>query len=71
MNCPHCDKRITRQNVPDIEKGERNAESYGDNRFYFRCPRKKCGKIFSLCFAVEIKVGDPEKASPTSTLSFG
>ena len=71
MKCPHCEKRITRQNVPDIDKGERNAEGYGSQRFYFRCPHKKCGKIFSLLFEVEVKVSDPEKAFPDATCSFG
>lgn len=71
MKCPHCNKRITRENTPDIEKGERNAESYGGQCFYFRCPHKKCKKIFSLCFTVEVKVGDPLKASSGMFLSFG
>lgn len=71
MNCPHCNRKITRENVPDIDKAERNAENYGESNFYFQCPHKKCGKKFSIWFEVHVNALPPEKVLDDTDLSYG
>ena len=66
MRCPHCNKI---DHNPYEGTASRNAESYGDGSFVFRCTH--CKKKYSCYFDVVITQRKPTKEPSNADLSFG
>ena len=65
ITCPSCGNE---QDVPDIDKGYRNAENYGSNVFTFQCPECK-GKM-KIGFKRTVVIDSVMSAHPKADLSF-
>ncbi len=66
MKCPHCNKR---DNNEHIQRASRNAETYGENFFIFKCT--VCGKKYGAYFEVKVVINAPHIVGPAKELSFG
>ena len=69
MKCPHCEKKIDRANLTDIDRAERNAESYGSGFTTSKCPF--CNKKFQFYAEVRVIINKPVKVDDDADLSYG
>lgn len=64
MTCPHCNKEDVND---DILRASRNAESYGESCFTFRCTN--CKKKYSSYFEVRVVANTPFIVDSSKDLS--
>ena len=68
MECPHCNKNVSTADLPDIERAQRHAESYGSGFTTSECPF--CHKKFTFYTEVQTVVYQPKKSADDAITSY-